>query len=149
MLTITSRREAPSCGGTDGQTDGQQKCPSIFFKLCGHLEHVYDSRQNFSTKNDYTFSEKHKYIGFFFFKMMHIFAKYIGIFYHFFFQKSTFFSIDYVLSICPQIYSRWVCFFIDNVVKFEKVLFLVHRWIFFCYLYTVLCGSQGTFCTFR
>ena len=36
-------------GRTDG-TDGQQKCPSIFFILCGNLEHVYDSRQNFSTK---------------------------------------------------------------------------------------------------
>ena len=27
--------------GTDGRTDGNQKCPSMFFILCGHLEHVY------------------------------------------------------------------------------------------------------------
>ena len=26
--------------GTDG-TDGQQKCPSLFFILCGYIEHVY------------------------------------------------------------------------------------------------------------
>ena len=45
VLTLTSRREAPSCDRTGGDsrdgTDGQQKCPSIFFMLCEHLEHVY------------------------------------------------------------------------------------------------------------
>ena len=44
VLTLTSRREAPSCDGTDGRdgrTDGQQKFASILYILCWHLEHVY------------------------------------------------------------------------------------------------------------
>ena len=36
--------------GTDGQTDGNQKCPSMFFTLFGDIEHGYDSRPNFRTQ---------------------------------------------------------------------------------------------------
>ena len=33
--------EFPSVNFLMGRTDGNQKCPLIFFKLCGYLELVY------------------------------------------------------------------------------------------------------------
>ena len=37
---VTKFTDEMGWDGTDG-TDGEQKCPLKFFKLCGHLEIVY------------------------------------------------------------------------------------------------------------
>ena len=41
VLTLTASAEGASLMGRVGRMDSDQKCPFIFFKLCGHLELIY------------------------------------------------------------------------------------------------------------
>ena len=64
VKTLTSRHEAPSLMGLDWMGwDGHQLGPSVFFKLCGYIDHVYiylytysNSHQRFNGSQKLIFS---------------------------------------------------------------------------------------------
>ena len=67
VKTLSARREAPSLMGRVGRVgrmgrvrrvgrmgrvrrvDGPKKCPLNYFILCGYIDYIYESRQDFST----------------------------------------------------------------------------------------------------